>query len=259
LVHEIPTAKFVFVPPAMVPSLGDPGLVSALLGLNEKNSYDEDDSGGPTVLICEDADSILTTRAADNMPAISSVLNLTSGLLGDVIDIRVVATTNAVKSDIEPALLRSGRLAQYIQVPPIKKAHATQVLRKLLNDNSLVVEWPAAKVPRVAAKKERTIGFASDDTQVLYDQVLLADVFKIAKNNGWRPAKVKAKVAATRLLSRRPRPYAPENQKATGLLETAKIIKHKKASGKHIAPSKAAASHPRRAVRINQKTRAARA
>jgi energy-coupling factor transporter ATP-binding protein EcfA2 len=214
LVHEIPAAKFVFVPPAMVPQLGDPSLVSALLSLNE-NEPVEDDSlyVGPTVLICEDADSILTARAADNMPAISSVLNLTSGLLGDVIDIRIVATTNAPKTDIEPALLRSGRLAQYIQVPPVKRDHADAILKKLVPDAPDGHVWPAAKVPKFG--RRGSVGFMTDESTELKDQVLLADVFKFAKSLGWKPKKVRAKVDAARVVPRRPRPYAaPEEKKA---------------------------------------------
>lgn len=261
LVHEIPTAKFVFVPPAMVPNLGDPSLVSALLALHEKGGYDDDEAySGPTVLICEDADSILTARAADNMPAISSVLNLTSGLLGDVIDIRVVATTNAVKSDIEPALLRSGRLAQYIQVPPVKKDHATRILQKLLNDESVRVDWPAAKVPR-PVKRERTIGFSSDETETLRDQVLLADIFKIAKGRGWKPVKVKAKVESTKLAARRPRPYAISHS-TKGVVKTISVAKSKKASAKtlkEIATVPTAARAKQGSVSAKGSRRAARA
>lgn len=214
LVHEIPGAKFIFVPPAMVPNLGDPSLVSALLSLNEDshNRAEPDDLyNGPTVLICEDADSILTTRAADNMPAISSVLNLTSGLLGDVIDIRVVATTNAPRSDIEPALLRSGRLAQYIQVPPIPREQATFVLRKLLNNSESDVDWPSAKIPKFG--RRGSVGFMSEETQEVKGKVLLADVYKAAKASGWKPTKVKAKVASAKITPRRPRPYVEDSSK----------------------------------------------
>ncbi len=209
LVHEIPSAKFIFVPPAMVPNLGDPSLVSALLSLQEEGGMHSEDESlyvGPTVLICEDADSILTTRAADNMPAISSVLNLTSGLLGDVIDIRVIATTNAPKTEIEPALLRNGRLAQYIQVPPVERAQADSILCRLVEDSTLKVnKWPPAKIP--GFNRRGSVGFMSNDTTLLHDKVLLADVFKIAKSYGWKPKTVKPKSDATRITPRRPRPY----------------------------------------------------
>lgn len=212
LVHEIPSAKFIFVPPAMVPNLGDPSLVSALLNLSEPGRAVEDDSlyTGPTVLICEDADTILTTRGADNMPAISSVLNLTSGLLGDIIDIRVIATTNASRTQIEPALLRSGRLAQYIQISPICKDQATQILQKLVGDSALTPDWPPAKIPNYSRRREGAVGFSSRDEEV-YDRVLLADVFKVAKAHGWKPKKTRAKVDAAKIVPQRPRPYPEED------------------------------------------------
>lgn len=224
LVHEIPGAKFIFVPPAMVPNLGDPSLVSALLSLNEDNQHSENEDlyNGPTVLICEDADSILTTRAADNMPAISSVLNLTSGLLGDVIDIRVVATTNAPRSDIEPALLRSGRLAQYIQVPPIPREQATFVLRKLLDKPEVDSDWPSAKIPKFG-RRGGSVGFMSDESQEVKGKVLLADVYKVAKSHGWKPVKAQAKVASVKISPRRPRPYVkpPVGNKIPTVLKNA--------------------------------------
>lgn len=211
LVHEIPTAKFIFVPPAMVPNLGDPSLVMALLGLNENAGEDKESAAGPIILICEDADSILTKRMADNMPAISTALNLTSGLLGDVIDIRLLATTNAERTQIEPALLRPGRLAQYIQVKPIDWTRATDVYRRLLNDpEAEKPNWPTAKVP-VQHRGGHSVGFSSSNDEVPVEgKVLLADVFKLAKSKGWKPVKAKAKLDVTRVIPRRPRPYKAE-------------------------------------------------
>jgi len=249
LVHEIPNAKFVFVPPAMVPNLGDPSLVSGLLSLNEHSPHDEDlDSGtGPTVLICEDADSILTQRQADNMPAISSVLNLTSGLLGDVIDIRVIATTNAPKTQIEPALLRSGRLAQYIQVTPVDRTHATEILQRLLENPAAVSDWPAAKVPHYSSRRG-SVGFASEETKEIREKVLLADVFKIAKSQGWKPKKIKAKIDVTRIVPRRPRPYKEEegaqyagsgSPKSDGRLKEAKPMPRNKARKTYLRAARA--------------------
>jgi SpoVK/Ycf46/Vps4 family AAA+-type ATPase len=127
-------------------------------------------------------------------------------------DIRVIATTNAPKQDIEPALLRNGRLAQYIQVVPVLQDHATTILHRLLDRTDLTPNWPAAKVPNFGRNRRGgAVGFASEDTIEVKGKVLLADIFKIAKGEGWKPKKVKAKVDVTKVIPRRPRPYKDED------------------------------------------------
>lgn len=208
LVHEVPRASFIFVPPAMIPHIGDPSLVTGLLSMRSEES--EDNYQGPTVLICEDADSILTQRMADNMPGISSVLNLTSGLLGDLIDVRVIATTNAQRSDIEPALMRNGRLAQYIQVPPVSRSQADLIVERLVGHKT-PIDWPAAKIPSRNRRTSGSIGFSSNEEyESLASKVLLADIFKVARSQGWKPTKAVAKLSATKIRSSRPRPYKEE-------------------------------------------------
>lgn len=202
LIHEVPKAKFIFVPPNLVQSLGDPSFTSALLKL--KDPYQEHENfsyHGPTVLICEDADSVLVERAQDNMPAVSAVLNLTAGILGDVIDVRIIATTNANRSKIEPALLRSGRLSHYVQVGPLSTEQATNSLSRLMGSEQTIEKWPTAKIPKASGSKG--IGFSSDGLQEIPNKVLLADVFKEAKARGWEPVHAKGKPKAVTMITRR--------------------------------------------------------
>ncbi len=49
------------------------------------------------MLIVEDADECLVQRGSDNMSTIASVLNISDGILGSILDVRVLATTNAEK------------------------------------------------------------------------------------------------------------------------------------------------------------------
>ena len=217
LIHEVPNSRFVFVPPSLVASLGDPSMTSVLLELSNQN----DEDAGPTVLICEDADAILTKRGGDNMHSTSAVLNFTDGITGDVVDIRIVATTNASRTDIEEALLRPGRLAHYLQVGPLSKEYATKRLQDILADDKATHDWPAAKVP--GKKNKGTLGFDDTVDEELKDKVLLADVFKEAKNRGWKPVNKKSsKFSALRIKTRRPRRYADDKGQmvAQALAET---------------------------------------
>jgi hypothetical protein len=62
------------------------------------------------------------------MSKISSLLNLSDGLVGATFDIRILATTNARQVEIDPAILRPGRLCRRIEVLPLEPDHATAVL-----------------------------------------------------------------------------------------------------------------------------------
>jgi hypothetical protein len=62
------------------------------------------------VLIIEDAEEILLNRDVNRNSAVSNLLNLTDGLLSSTIQCKVIATFNTKLKNIDPALLRNGRL-----------------------------------------------------------------------------------------------------------------------------------------------------
>jgi hypothetical protein len=152
LLADVPNAAFVVVPPHLVKDLGSPELVPALV--SAKN-YGSD---GPIVLVLEDADKVLVNREAGDMAAISSLLNLGDGILGGVIDARILATTNASKLDMDPATRRAGRLCSYLSVNELEPAHATAILKRLTGKN-------------ISANKK----------------VSLAQVYYAARHYGWNP------------------------------------------------------------------------
>jgi len=65
------------------------------------------------VLILEDAESILLRRGDDNREKVATLLNLTDGMLGDALGLQVVCTLNSELADLDPALLRAGRLVAH--------------------------------------------------------------------------------------------------------------------------------------------------
>jgi hypothetical protein len=152
LVNQVKNAIFVFVPAQMVELLSNPSFIPTLL------QTAEEEDGGTIILIIEDADSILITRGSDNMSSINALLNLTSGLLGDMIDIRVIATTNAKKLDIDEAIMRSGRLSQHISINDISEEKAQEIFIRLIG------------------KEEKYEG-----------KPRLSDIYKKAREYGWKP------------------------------------------------------------------------
>jgi hypothetical protein len=65
------------------------------------------------VLILEDAESVLLRRGDDNREKVATLLNLTDGMLGDALGLHVVCTLNSELAELDPALLRPGRLVAH--------------------------------------------------------------------------------------------------------------------------------------------------
>jgi len=129
----------------------------------------------PLVLVLEDADDCLTARAGDNMSNISAVLNLADGIMSDTLDIRMVATTNAKRVELDKALERNGRIGAYLKVPPLSKEQAAKILLRLLDEKTSTEK--AIDLLREYSKATEG-GFK-------FDEMVLADVYAVAaKENG---------------------------------------------------------------------------
>lgn len=91
--------KFIFVPNVMVAELFSPKLVDKLYSF--KNS----------VLVLEDAEVCVFKRDGNNNALVSGILNITDGLLKDLLNIAIMVTFNAADvQELDTALLRKGRL-----------------------------------------------------------------------------------------------------------------------------------------------------
>ena len=89
---------YIIIPPSLTSRLGDPDFVSFML--------DNVDS----VFILEDCEEILADRGVNAFNgAISNVLNMSDGLLSDIMNLKFICTFNADIRTIDPALLRKGR------------------------------------------------------------------------------------------------------------------------------------------------------
>lgn len=93
--------EFIFVPVGMAGELSSPSFLSLLLE-HER-----------AILVLEDAEQALQSRAVDhwNSSTVSTLLNLTDGILGSLLSITALCTFNCDRQTIDPALLRKGRLS----------------------------------------------------------------------------------------------------------------------------------------------------
>jgi SpoVK/Ycf46/Vps4 family AAA+-type ATPase len=158
LLSEIKNAMFVLIPPDLAGELTNPNLVKTIVS-------NHDTLGGPTVFIIEDADKCLASRGPDNLHILSNILNLSDGIVGSLCDIRVICTTNARSEDIEEAILRPGRLCRRIHIGELTKARGMAIFKRL-----------TGKDLDLSGRRDSTIS--------------LAEVYRLARQDGWEPKKV---------------------------------------------------------------------
>lgn len=132
------------VPADLAGTLGDPKFVTALM------NWARPERDQPILLVIEDADSILALRDKANMSALSTLLNLGDGLLGEVLNLRVLCTTNSDASMFDAATMRPGRLLTHLKVGALLPEELPDAVRaicpELLDTDRLWSQGPF-KIP----------------------------------------------------------------------------------------------------------------
>ena len=102
--------KFIYIPEFMVPMINDPSVMQ--LFLEHTNS----------VIILEDAEKLITKREDESPQNMASlILNITDGILADIMKLSVIITYNTSSENIDQALLRKGRLQYIHEFKPLSK------------------------------------------------------------------------------------------------------------------------------------------
>lgn len=116
---------FVIIQSNMISSMDNPEFLPLLL--DTKTAYKK-----PITLIIEDGDACLVPRKSDNMSSIASLLNLSDGIIGSLIDMRMVISTNSDVKEIDKAIMRPGRLCKNIDVNALEYEQANKVYQRLI-------------------------------------------------------------------------------------------------------------------------------
>jgi hypothetical protein len=90
--------KIIYLPSTTAEHLTDPGFLDFVVDC--KNS----------IFLLEDAEKVIRSRENSDNSAVSNILNVTDGILGDCLNIFIIATFNTSRDQIDKALLRKGRL-----------------------------------------------------------------------------------------------------------------------------------------------------
>lgn len=114
--------RMIYFPPYMASHISSPELINFLMDQEE------------SILVLEDADNVISRRMGSENSAISNLLNLSDGLLGQCLHIPVICTFNIQQTELDTALLRKGRLLGMYEFKPLQAHVANRLAQKLALD-----------------------------------------------------------------------------------------------------------------------------
>jgi hypothetical protein len=135
LLNHNPEKKKIYIPPFYISALTDPSFFSFI------KQY-----AGSTLVI-EDAEKILMKREMDGEnSAISVLLNLCDGILANVLDFRLIISFNTEEKNIDPALLRKGRLFLKYKFDNLSEEKTEALYREVHNEYPPEQEMSLAEI-----------------------------------------------------------------------------------------------------------------
>ena len=127
--------EVIFLPNNMVDLLATPEFVPFMM--KYPNS----------VLIIEDAEKVVRNRNGNgNETAVSNLLNLSDGILGDCLKTQIVATFNTQRQLIDKALLRKGRLIAEYRFDKLSVDKSNKLLKSLNIDYKTKEPMPLSDI-----------------------------------------------------------------------------------------------------------------
>lgn len=154
LTSLIKDKEILFIPPSMAEMLSEPSIIPFLM--DHKN----------TILIIEDGERVISDREGNGSAAgVSNILNLTDGILGDCLNIQIIATFNMKRERIDQALLRKGRLIAEHKFEVLNVDETNNLLKHLKKDHIAEKGMSLADIYNIdveqirSANKEHKIGF----------------------------------------------------------------------------------------------------
>lgn len=110
------------------------------------DEFSEDNA--KAVFVIEDAESVLRARDSmgDGRAVVSTILNLSDGILNDVFKVQLICTFNTELQNIDGALLRDGRLLAKREFLPLDKERAQALIDHLGNEVEAQDEMSLANI-----------------------------------------------------------------------------------------------------------------
>jgi uncharacterized protein YpmB len=120
--------RVIYMPPNMVDHLVDPSFMTFLLTTVKTWSQ----AGQYCVLLIEDAEPLLAKRQEGvRIQGVTNLLNMTDGLLNDMLNLQIVCTFNVDLRKLDSALLRPGRLIARKEFKALSELDANLLAQRL--------------------------------------------------------------------------------------------------------------------------------
>ena len=132
--------RFYFIPTASMGILTKPDFISFWARQRREHSNYR------FVVILEDSDAALMTRGSDNREQVSALLSLSDGMLADFLRLQIICTINCSAADIDPALLRPGRLLCHRVFSRLAYAEAVRLAERLGRKLPVAPDYSLAEV-----------------------------------------------------------------------------------------------------------------
>lgn len=124
LIGKYPDKDFIFMDGSLLANVGQEKLMSYFLDNND------------TIFILEDCEKSLANREHNFNPVMPVLLNITDGIIADVLGIKIICTFNTALSNIDPALKRKGRLSLKYEFKKLAKDKC----QKIIDSSDLIKE-----------------------------------------------------------------------------------------------------------------------
>lgn len=152
--------RVIYIPPSMVESMTDPGMMSFLTNNILEEARD-------TIMLIEDAEPLLESRENSGIrtTGISNLLNSTDGILNDILGLVIIATFNIELSKIDAALLRPGRLMARKEFGRVEYERSVEIAKKLKIEEIFLDKAEKDKLYTIA----EICNFTKDKEVLLHD------------------------------------------------------------------------------------------
>ena len=148
LISKYDDKSFVFIDGTLLANVSQEKLMSYFL---ENQS---------TIFILEDCEKVLMNREHYANPVMPILLNLTDGIIGDVLGIKLICTFNTALSNIDKALIRKGRLSLKYEFKKLTKDKVSNILGKTADKEMTLADIYYNEEENDYSKKQQNkIGF----------------------------------------------------------------------------------------------------
>lgn len=134
LINTVMNKKVIYVTPDMAREITQPSFVTFMM--EHPNS----------ILVIEDAETILRSRKSGSNQSVANLLNLADGLLSDCLSMQIVCTFNCDIGEIDTALMRKGRLIGMHKFEKLSIEQAQKVALALKKDINVSESMTLAEI-----------------------------------------------------------------------------------------------------------------